>query len=38
MHYAIILMVDFTVFNMNTAPPKLTTVYTTLQQSSHLIL
>ena len=33
MHYAIILVVDFNVFNMKTAPTKLITVYTTLQQT-----
>jgi hypothetical protein len=38
MHYAIILVVDFNVFNMKTAPTKLTTVYTTLQQTVGLAL
>jgi hypothetical protein len=38
MNYAIILVVDFSVFNMKTAPTKLTTVYTTLQQKVGLAL
>ena len=38
MHYAIILVVDFNVFNMKTAPTKLTTVDTTLQQTVELAL
>ena len=36
MHYAIILMVDFNVFNMKTTPTKLTTVDTTLQQTVEM--
>ena len=38
MHYAIILVVDFNVFNMKTAPTKLTTVDATLQQTVELAL
>jgi hypothetical protein len=38
MHYAIILVVDFNVFNMKTAPTKLTTIYTTLQQTVGMAL
>jgi hypothetical protein len=38
MHYVIILVVDFNVFNMKTAPTKLITVYTTLQQRVGLAL
>ena len=38
MSYAIILVVDFNVFNMETAPTKLTTVDSTLQQTVELAL
>ena len=38
MPYAIILVVDFNVFNMKTSPSKLTTVDSTLQQTVELAL